>query len=359
MQAHNTIALTHYWGIKWIDKLRLNLFGLAVFLFVIVFALCFAAESLINKNNSLGGGPPSELKYLFGSLVSIFVTVWVALVRGAQADFEEIEQSRLLSSVPMQGLIQEDSTKRKLELIIGAIFGCTMYVLGRASSEPEGLKGATTAFMDDLSYWFVVPFSLLGFVSMTIVGICSVRITTFLHRQTRLFLSMARSLEIDLLGTDLLAVFANQPIRTLTGTIIFVSSMLVLGDLDNALSNSYYTVGIPLQIVMLITTIIVSPPLWHLRKRVRSAKRRELKKIRQAINGEKNALLGSRIEGHARHFKLPDLLYYQDRIGAVWEWPFHAHVRRMAFYLILPPAAWLMSALVEIMVDNFLVSPPI
>ena len=259
----------------------------------------------------------------------------------------------------MQGLIQNDVKKRRLELLIGTIFGCIMYILGRASTDTEGFRGATSAFVDDMSYWFVIPFSLLGYASMIIVGICSVRIMTFLHRQTRLFLSMAKSLDIDLLSTDLLAVFANQPIRTLTGTIVLISSMLALGDIDNELSNSYYTVGIPLQIIMIITTIIVSPPLWNLRKRVRSAKRRELKKIRQAINGNENALLGSRIESHAQHFNLPDLLYYQDRIGAVWEWPFHAHVRRMAFYLILPPAAWLMSALVEIMVDSFLATPPI
>ena len=112
MQAYNTIALTHYWEIKWIDKLKLNLFGLALFLFAIVFVLCFAAESLLANYSTLEGGPPSELKYLLGSLVSIFATIWVALARGAQADFEEIQQSGLLSTVPMQGLIQNDGKKK-------------------------------------------------------------------------------------------------------------------------------------------------------------------------------------------------------------------------------------------------------
>jgi len=359
MHAYDTIALTHYWGFKWIDKLRLNLFGLALLLFTIVFLLGFAAEKVVAFNTNITDGPPSELKYLFASLVSIFVTVWVALARGAQADFEEIRQTRLLPAVPLQDLIQNNPAKRKRELFTGTLFGSTMYILGRASSEPEGLVGAITAFLDDWSYWFVVPFSLLGFASMIIVGICSVRIMAFLRRQTRLFLSMSKKIEIDLLGTDLLAVFANQPLRTLTGTVILISSMLVLGDLESSLSNSYYTVGIPLQIVMLVTTLIVSPPLWHLRKRVRKGKRSELKKVQQAINGDDNALLGSRIEAHKDNFRLPDLLYYQDRISAVWEWPFHAHIRRMAFYLILPPAAWLMSALVEIMVDSFLVTPGI
>ena len=359
MLAHDTVALTHYWGFKWIDKLKLNLFWLAIFLFSIVFVMGFAAEKVVESNTLLEGGPPSELKYLFASLVSIFVTIWVALARGAQSDFEEIQNSHLITSVPLQKLIQHNARKRNLELLTGTLFGSTLYILGRASSEPEGFQGAATAFLEDWSYWFLVPFSMLGFASMIIVGICSVRIMAFLLRQTRLFLSMSKAIEIDLLSTDLLAVFANQPLRTLTGTVILISSMLVLGDLDNRLSNSYYTVGIPLQIVMLITTLIVSPPLWHLRNRVRRAKLSELKKIRRAINGDENALQGTRIEAHKHYFKLPDLLYYQDRIGAVWEWPFHAHIRRMAFYLILPPAAWLMSALVEIMVDNFLVAPGI
>lgn len=359
MPSQDTLALTHYWGFKWIDQLKINLFGLAIFLFSVVFFLGFAAENVIEANGSLEGGPPKELKYLFASLVSIFFTIWVALARGAQGDFLEIQQSGLISSVPLQALIQNDTEKRRLEFVTGTVFGMTLYIMGRASAEPEGLEGAATAFLDDWTYWYVVPFSLLGFASMIVVGICSIRIMSFLLRQTQLFLSMSKTLEIDLLSTDLLAVFANQPLRTLTGTVICISSMLMLGDIDNRLSNSYYTVGIPLQILMLITTLIVSPPLWHLRKRVRKAKRDELKRVRQAINGDEKALLGTRIEAHRDSFKLPDLLSYQDRISAIWEWPFHAHIRRMAFYLIIPPAAWLMSALVEIMVDNFLVTPGI
>ena len=76
--------------------------------------------------------------------------------------------------------------------------------------------------------------------------------------------------------------------------------------------------------------------------------------IGKAIAGDRSVLTNSRIRANKREFQMPDLLYYQDRIQSVWEWPLHTHVRRIAFYVILPPLAWVLAALVETLVGTVL-----
>ncbi|MBV1905391.1 MAG: hypothetical protein KUG75_04885 [Pseudomonadales bacterium] len=358
MKQYDSVALTHYWGFNWLTKFRMNGLFLSAILFGMFFILCYSAEIFLVKNDGQIGTGISELKYVFSLLPAIFISVWISLARGAQNDFIEMRESGLVASVPLEKLIQNSPAKRRFELSLGTLLGLTLYMVGRAATTAMPFLQTISNTLGDLVNIFILPYIVLGALCFTIVGICIVRVTTFLWRQTRLFLELADTVKIDLLRAEDLAVFANQPLRTMIGTIVLMSSMLTVGDIDGELGTSYYTVGIPLQCVMLLSTIIVSPPIWFLRKRVRKAKRNELSKIRNAILGDPQALIGSRIEIHKDDFKLPDMLYYEDRIKAVWEWPFHAHVRRMAFYLIIPPAAWLMSALVEIMVDNILVSPP-
>lgn len=358
MQAYHTLALTHYWGFKWLDALRLNCILLAIVLFIVGYVLFFLCEIFLLSNPYGDGGPPTELKIVFSATAAILVAVWIALARGAQADLLEIQKSGLVSRAPMEGLIQNSRFKRCLELFFGTLFGLSLYTIGRATVEKSGFIASVLSSIEDLAYFYAMPYLILSWLAFAIVGICTVRLATFIWKQSRLFLNVEKKMRIDLLETEPLSVFANQPLRTVVGTIVLVSSGLIMGDLDGIVGQTYYTVGMPLQLVMLISTIIVSPPLWSLRRRVRTAKRRELKKIRKAIMGDNKALIGSRIEFHRDDFDLPDLLYYEDRISSVWEWPFHVHVRRMAFYVIIPPAAWLMSALVEILVDSVLIVPP-
>ena len=56
-----------------------------------------------------------------------------------------------------------------------------------------------------------------------------------------------------------------------------------------------------------------------------------------------------------KHFTPADLMFYEDRIKAIWEWPFEAHVRRLVIFGLLPPLTWVLAALVEIMFETMLV----
>ena len=49
-------------------------------------------------------------------------------------------------------------------------------------------------------------------------------------------------------------------------------------------------------------------------------------------------------------------MYYEDRIKAIWEWPFELHVRRLVIFGLLPPLTWVLAAGVEVVFEAMLVS---
>ena len=44
-RSFNTLALTHYWGFKWLDAVRLNSFWIGAFYFLFVILILFGIES--------------------------------------------------------------------------------------------------------------------------------------------------------------------------------------------------------------------------------------------------------------------------------------------------------------------------
>ena len=116
---------------------------------------------------------------------------------------------------------------------------------------------------------------------------------------------------------------------------------------SEGLANTVIPIGLPMIALVFVLFLLVSIPLTRIRSRLKQAKIEESRLITQALTGNRLALNDSRISAHQDEFKMPDLLYYQDRIHSVWEWPLHAHIRRIAFYLVLPPLAWVLETFVE------------
>jgi hypothetical protein len=194
-------------------------------------------------------------------------------------------------------------------------------------------------------------YSVLVPVVFIFTGICMVFTTTFLYRQISVFYKSANYIQIDLLNTGPLSVFALQPLRVFFGVMgTIAANVVILG--SNEISRTATPIGIPMISFMIILLILVSIPMIKIRNRLGQKKARESLLISQAIAGDRSVLSESRIGVSQQEFLLPDLLYYQDRIQAVWEWPLHAHVRRIAFYVILPPLAWVLAAIVESFVET-------
>ena len=94
-------------------------------------------------------------------------------------------------------------------------------------------------------------------------------------------------------------------------------------------------------------------PYNHFKKRMRSAKQQELNSVAAALGGNLSALEQTRLSTEPGLSKI-DLLYYQDRISAVKEWPFTDRIRALVLFGILPPLTWVIAAFIEISIESSL-----
>jgi hypothetical protein len=72
------------------------------------------------------------------------------------------------------------------------------------------------------------------------------------------------------------------------------------------------------------------------------------------LKGNRESLKDSLI-GHDREkITTVDLLYYQDRIQKVREWPFTDRLRALVLFGVLPPLTWVIAAIIEIAIESAL-----
>jgi hypothetical protein len=264
MPTYDTIALYHYWGFKWLDRTRLKAGWLVVLVFALDWLVLFAAE--------LSGVTVFEsqvLQWLFPTLLSLFLVIWIALARGAQFDFDHMVSSGLAERhLYADFIVCRRRSARLAELAIGVILGVLVYFIGRGFEAGENLGSSMVSIFSDLRNSTVTGlYELLEISLFGILGICTVRNASFLYRQVGLFSIIARGLSVNLLCTEPLGEFANQPLRTLIGTMAILSVMLFMLNSSDSLISQYYLLGIPIQIVMAALTIYVSRPMWQVRKK--------------------------------------------------------------------------------------------
>jgi hypothetical protein len=108
--------------------------------------------------------------------------------------------------------------------------------------------------------------------------------------------------------------------------------------------------------VWLFLVLVSLLPLLILRSRTAVAKKLEISMIRRALKGDKSDLSGSQFGERLASFDPADLMYYEDRIKSIWEWPFEAHIRRLVLFGLLPPLTWVLAAAVEVIFETMLVS---
>jgi hypothetical protein len=96
-------------------------------------------------------------------------------------------------------------------------------------------------------------------------------------------------------------------------------------------------------------------PVSGLRQIIRAAKKAELALVERAIAGDPEALASSMIGADADRIGIVDLLAYRREIEAVREWPYdNPALTRFVIVLLLPIVSWILSALVERLVDAIL-----
>ena len=172
--------------------------------------------------------------------------------------------------------------------------------------------------------WFVAMTMLLGAMFARGVTMTRIAARNFAER-------INRDLKVDLLRTDQLSIIGRTSART---ALIWLSVAAVI-------SLLFVSGHIP---ALVIATVVLSAGMafWiffrsleHVHKKIRSAKRAELERIRQAIAEQRVQA----VHDHAAATRLHGLLAYETRIEHVHEWPFdQPTLLRIAAYVLIPAA---------------------
>ncbi len=150
--------------------------------------------------------------------------------------------------------------------------------------------------------------------------------------------------EVDLLRLDSLLPFGR--IGTLDFAILIITmSLSAFQSIDAELRwDSYrnaFVIGLPVAFSLLLL------PMLGIRQNVRATKQRALEKLNAAIAAADRELGASSL-----HY-LNNLLQQREVIERAREWPLDTTAfSRVAIYVVIPPLAWIGSALAEILLET-------
>lgn len=160
---------------------------------------------------------------------------------------------------------------------------------------------------------------------------------------SRRFSALARFIEVDLFSLGDLSPFVRQGVRSALLCVAFVSVFAVnLGD-----RSLWWLLAVFGPLALGITTAVAAIPVQGVHGRIRETRRRELDRVRRALQGEPHALEGSAIGG-LDPASVADVLTYRAFLESVHEWPFsYPTVLRAALFVAIPVGSWLGGALME------------
>ncbi len=174
-------------------------------------------------------------------------------------------------------------------------------------------------------------------------------------RQLISLMTITQKIRIDLLSAEIYSTLANSMVRHV-GLYIFGVCIIALSYITftaGALGPSEMLVAMmPWYLPGLIIISLYLIPYNHFHRRMHSRKFQELNSISSALAGNQAALGHTLLKDEPRPISKIDLLYYQDRIRAIREWPFTDRIRALVLFGILPPLTWVIAAIIEILIEG-------
>ncbi len=290
------------------------------------------------------------------ALISLIMTgallaVLVILATGAEKDLNERGGEALIDD------LTPSSLSARIETGVGLLFGLgtNIYFSALFVGDPtESLELLTAEYYSNTVLGNIM-LEWLVFLALMVTGLLIVHLIGFCRRQIALFDRWANEFAVDLMHTDECQVFTLQPMRYLLITVIYISLNIIVYQILSALGegDAAFVGQMPLVVVMVICVIPFIHPVSVIRDRIAEVKQKEISAVRQALAGDRSALGGAQIAHIADEFAAPDLMMYEQYVKDIWEWPIQGYVQRLVFYVLLPPLAWVLAALVEQMVDSY------
>ena len=295
------------------------------------------------------GAPLTEAVGIF-ILITVTATtlaVLVILVQGAQEDFSLAGEDASELILP-----RDDAMRLTGQALIFSLLLAFWFSYALNGNPLQWLTVLTPDYYGRASPGSVISDWLANIV-VAFLGAILFHIALVSRRQVQLFRDWAEKTPIDLLDLDRFQWLVWQPLRYALITAIQVSLNVITVQflkIDGDDSFLYNTL-LPMLALTLLLGLHHLSPLFVIRTRVAEVKQREIALVRRAVRGERDALAESQIAHIAGEFSAPDLLAYETRIQGCREWPIEGAVQRILFYVLLPPVAWVLAALVERMLD--------
>lgn len=302
----------------------------------------------------LVGAGFTESAGLFVSLfmTGCFVAVFVILARGIQSDLHSNGDGELAQQ--LMPTISEGRGRTILGLVIGLVSLCwfneqfdegALSWLRLLTIEYYGHVPVGQA----VNYWLLCLSILLGTVVM-------VNLVFFFRSQLQVCRRWSQGAVIDLMHVEQCEVFSQQLIRYLLIVVILASLSILAHEILVEIGQAEAAMQFlgPLMPFALLGLFPILIPLVEVRDRIAEAKETEIEAIREALAGDREALARTQIAHVAEEFKAPDLMFYERQIRSIWEWPIQGDVQRIIFYVLLPPLAWILAALVEQIVESMM-----
>ena len=205
----------------------------------------------------------------------------------------------------------------------------------------------------DYSPIFALTITSFYFLEYVMIVFCA----DILVRQLVCATRVARRIRLDLLAADFYSTLANVMVRHV-GLYIFGMCIISLSYIvftEGALGTAEMLLAMmPWYLPGFLVISLYLIPFNQFRKRLHSCKQQELNSIASALGGNQQALDQTLLADEPRPVSKITLLYYQDRIRAIREWPFTDKIRALVLFGILPPLTWVIAALIEIMIESSL-----
>lgn len=169
--------------------------------------------------------------------------------------------------------------------------------------------------------------------------------STYLRNMTKMN-KLSREIEIDILNTDRLMPLTSAGVISILAFIGAYTLLFIQGLNPTKFNNPALLPLIPSIIWMVIT------PLKGVRRSIIAAKEHEIALIEKGIDGDKEALLKSRIGKNLENINVVDLMTYKRLVNNTPEIPINIPTAsRFIFYLVIPFLTWVAASVVDKAID--------
>jgi hypothetical protein len=154
--------------------------------------------------------------------------------------------------------------------------------------------------------------------------------------------SLGLATPVDVYRLNLLKPFARVAVRSVL-LVMGAMALMPLQALDAEFRMDNYVFGLAIGLPLAVTLFLL--PLTGIRRSILAARQARESELQAAIDAADRSAIP----------ELEALVAHRDRVRAISSWPLDFSLMfRVAFYLIIPPLAWVGAALVETLVQGFI-----